>query len=137
MTRWWLPNTLDFYGPRLRVLSRLSPDMLHDDDRDDDFLRHCPPVDKASASAEMEQISSLGYPELGIPFCSSCHANFAVPRRVVVGKIRTEEIALLRDDRGVRLVLQLAPVRLARGVSVNRKLRTTQSWRPVPRSSTR
>src|SRR6266850_5251047 len=86
--------------------------MLHRDDRDDDFLRHRPAMDKASASAEMEQVSSLGNPELRVTICSSCNLNLPVPRCFVVGKIRTEEIALLRDDCGIRLVLQLAPIRL-------------------------
>ena len=86
---------------------------LHDAQNNwrNDLLRHGPAVNEACATDKVEEIDSLGNPELHVTLGPSSHAQLAMPSRIVVGEIPTEQVTLLRQDRAVRLFIQFALVR--------------------------
>src|SRR5687768_4624211 len=71
-------------------------------------------MDETRTAAKMEQASTLGNPKLRIVSRSRSVTDLPMPRRFVGRKRRSQKIALLRHDRGLRLVFQLALARLRR-----------------------
>ena len=65
----------------------------------------------ATPAEEMKQVRPLGNPELHVVIGPSSQTQLAVPCRIVSVQILTDEVALLGENRAVRLVLQLALVR--------------------------
>ena len=106
---------LDRHRLDLRLLGRLAPDVPDGDDRDDDLLRHGPAVDEPSAADEVEPVRPLGNPELHVAIGPGRHAQSCRARPPRGREVGAEQVAFLGEDRAVRLLVQLALVRLATG----------------------
>ena len=78
---------------------------------------HRPAVDEASPADEVEAVGPLGNPELHVALGPRRHARLAVPGRLVVGELVADQVALLRQDRAVRLVVRACSCPSRRGPS--------------------
>lgn len=86
--------------------------MLDGDDWNDDLLRHGSAMYEAGASHEMEQVRSLGNPEVHIAVGLGGDTGLAMPGSVVIREIGSKQVALLGQNGVVWLVIQFALVRL-------------------------
>ena len=71
-----------------------------------------PPWMKRAPPDEMEQVRPLGNPELHVALGAGGRRSNFRASRIVLGQVVAQQVALLGEDRAVRLVLQLALVGL-------------------------